>query len=195
MYTSSSVRAQGGQGPAAGLHQTVDALLSGVQQAECPAPGATPPGLKPGEVSMGTSIMAVTYKGGVILGADSRTSTGSYIANRVTDKITPLADKVYILRSGSAADTQAIAGYVQLYIAQHQAEANQEINVKVAAHMAMQLAYGNKDMLQARGIGWGWGLGVGGGLADAGVGGGGRADADEEGRLQMHVCAGACRCR
>lgn len=36
----------------------------------------------------------VSYAGGVILGADSRTSNGNYIANRVTDKITPLADKV-----------------------------------------------------------------------------------------------------
>ncbi len=37
-------------------------------------------------VSMGTSIVAVSYgsgeSSGVILGADSRTSTGSYIANR-----------------------------------------------------------------------------------------------------------------
>jgi 20S proteasome alpha/beta subunit len=37
-------------------------------------------------VSMGTSIVAVTYAGGVILGADSRTSTGSYVANRTADK-------------------------------------------------------------------------------------------------------------
>jgi 20S proteasome alpha/beta subunit len=59
-----------------------------------------------------------------------------------------LSDKVYILRSGSAADTQAIAGFVQLYIAQHQAEANEPIRVKTAAHMAMQLAYQNKDALQ-----------------------------------------------
>lgn len=29
--------------------------------------------------------------GGVVLGADSRTSSGSYVANRVQDKITPLA--------------------------------------------------------------------------------------------------------
>lgn len=87
--------------------------------------------------------------------ADSRTSTGSYIANRVTDKITPLADNVYILRSGSAADTQAIASYVQMYIAQHQAEANERIRVKIAANMAMQLAYSNKDMLQVSA----WGLG------------------------------------
>lgn len=40
-----------------------------------------------GPVSMGTTIMAVTYKGGVILGADSRTSTGSYVANRASDKV------------------------------------------------------------------------------------------------------------
>ena len=33
--------------------------------------------------------MAVSFNGGVVLGADSRTSTGSYVANRVTDKLTP----------------------------------------------------------------------------------------------------------
>lgn len=32
--------------------------------------------------------MAVQYNGGVVIGADSRTTTGSYIANRVTDKLT-----------------------------------------------------------------------------------------------------------
>jgi len=107
-------------------------------------------------VSMGTTILAVSYKGGVILGADSRTSTGSYIANRVADKITPLSDKVYILRSGSAADTQAISSYVQLYIAQHQSEEGEEITVKVAARLATNLAYQNKDNLQAGLIIAGW---------------------------------------
>ncbi|KAL6765472.1 nucleophile aminohydrolase [Haematococcus lacustris] len=131
MYASSSMRAQ-------------------------PVDSSVGSGLKPGEVSMGTTIMCVSYKGGVILGADSRTSTGSYIANRTTDKITPLADNVYILRSGSAADTQAVASYVQLYIAQSQAENNAPITVRAAAHMAMQMAYGNKDMLQAGLILGGW---------------------------------------
>ena len=41
-----------------------------------------------------TTIMAVTFDGGVVLGADSRTSTGNYIANRVTDKLTQLTDNV-----------------------------------------------------------------------------------------------------
>jgi len=143
-------------------------------------------GLADGPVSMGTSIIAVTYDGGVILAADSRTSTGSYVANRVADKITPLSSKVYILRSGSAADTQAISSYVQLYIMQHQAEADEEIQVQTAARLAMNMSYGNKDMLQAGLIiaGWDkhaggtvWGIPLGGTLLQApyAIGGSGSA--------------------
>lgn len=59
----------------------------------------------------GTTIVAVSFDGGVVLGADSRVSTGIYVSNRASDKITSLAENVYMLRSGSAADTQAIADY------------------------------------------------------------------------------------
>ncbi|CAK0786935.1 hypothetical protein CVIRNUC_010149 [Coccomyxa viridis] len=105
--------------------------------------------LKEGEVSMGTTIMAITFDGGVTLGADSRTSTGNYIANRVTDKLTQLTDNVFVCRSGSAADTQAITAYVQYYLHQHQMELNDEILVKTAASFATKLVYSNKEMLQA----------------------------------------------
>lgn len=60
-----------------------------------------------------TSIMAVAFDGGVVLGADSRTTTGTYIANRVSDKITPMTESIFCCRSGSAADTQAISDYVR----------------------------------------------------------------------------------
>ena len=63
-----------------------------------------------------TTIMAASYDGGVVMGADSRTSTGAYVANRVTDKITSLAENIYICRSGSAADTQNLSRYVQYFI-------------------------------------------------------------------------------
>lgn len=36
----------------------------------------------------------------------------AYIANRVTDKLTKITDSIYCCRSGSAADTQAIADIV-----------------------------------------------------------------------------------
>jgi len=55
--------------------------------------------------------MAVAFNGGVVIGADSRTTMGSYIANRVTDKLTYLHDRIYCCRSGSAADTQVRNNY------------------------------------------------------------------------------------
>lgn len=59
----------------------------------------------------GTTIVAVTYAEGVVLGADSRVSTGNYVSNRASDKLTPLHDSIWLLRSGSAADTQLVADY------------------------------------------------------------------------------------
>ena len=60
--------------------------------------------------------MAVEFKGGVVIGADSRTTTGAYIANRVTDKLTMVHDRIWCCRSGSAADTQAIADIIHYYL-------------------------------------------------------------------------------
>ena len=88
--------------------------------------------------------MAASFDGGVVLGADSRTSTGNYIANRVTDKLTPLAENVYVCRSGSAADTQNLSSYVQHFLAQHRLELDQEVSVKTAAQLAKNLVYQNK---------------------------------------------------
>ena len=44
-----------------------------------------------------TTIMAASFNGGVVLGADSRTSNGNYVANRVTDKLTQLTDRVRVM--------------------------------------------------------------------------------------------------
>jgi len=41
---------------------------------------------------------------------------GQYIANRVSDKITSISDRIYVCRSGSAADTQAVSDFVRYYL-------------------------------------------------------------------------------
>lgn len=43
----------------------------------------------------------------------------AYIANRVTDKLTKVTDYIYCCRSGSAADTQAIADIVNYHLNFH----------------------------------------------------------------------------
>lgn len=57
----------------------------------------------------GTTIVACTYKGGVVLGADGRVSVGNYISNRASNKIASLAEHVFLLRSGSAPDAQIVS--------------------------------------------------------------------------------------
>lgn len=59
----------------------------------------------------GTTIVACAFEGGVVLGADGRVSLGSYICNRASSKIAPLGEFTFILRSGSAPDTQIISDY------------------------------------------------------------------------------------
>ncbi|GAA0152109.1 hypothetical protein Leryth_010398 [Lithospermum erythrorhizon] len=109
-----------------------------------------------GEHSMGTTIIGVTYNGGVVLAADSRTSTGMYVANRASDKITQLTDNVYVCRSGSAADSQVISDYVRYFLHQHTIQLGQPATVKVAANLVRLLAYNNKNMLQTGLIVGGW---------------------------------------
>merc|ERR1719443_1966595 len=90
-------------------------------------------------VDLGTSIMAVTYDGGVVIGADSRTSTGAYIANRASDKVTAIDERIYVCRSGSAADTQAISDYVTYFIESHKMEYGKAPKVETAANLFREL--------------------------------------------------------
>lgn len=60
-----------------------------------------------------TTLVGVTFKDGVVLGADSRTSAGNYVTSRVTNKLTPVTDRIFVCRSGSAADTQALTDIVR----------------------------------------------------------------------------------
>lgn len=105
---------------------------------------------------MGTTIMAVSFNGGVVMGADSRTSTGSYVANRVSDKVTEVADYIYCCRSGSAADTQAVSDIVRYYLDAHTIELGAQPLVKTAASLFQELCYSNKDRLLAGIIVGGW---------------------------------------
>eukprot|EP01098_Paradermamoeba_levis_P005635 TRINITY_DN2371_c0_g1_i1.p1 TRINITY_DN2371_c0_g1~~TRINITY_DN2371_c0_g1_i1.p1 ORF type:complete len:219 (+),score=68.03 TRINITY_DN2371_c0_g1_i1:180-836(+) len=96
---------------------------------------------------MGTSIIAVAYNGGVVIGADSRTTTGAYISNRISDKLTPLHEKIFVCRSGSAADTQFVSELVTWFLEEHSVELNEPPLVKSAANVLARVVYNNKHLL------------------------------------------------
>jgi len=120
---------------------------------------------------MGTSILAVAFDGGVVLGADSRTSTGAYVANRVSDKITSVHENIYCCRSGSAADTQAVSDMVAYYLDIHSLEIGGPPSVKTAATLFQDICYNNKDRLSAGIICAGWDAQSGGSVYNIPLGG------------------------
>lgn len=122
-------------------------------------------------VSTGTTIIATEFDGGVVLGADTRVTTGTYISNRVSDKISSLTDNVYLCRSGSAADTQTVTSYVRYFLQQHTIELGGPCDVKTAANVCMQIAYNNKRMLEAGMLVAGWDKWEGGAVYAIPIGG------------------------
>jgi len=119
-------------------------------------------GLADDEVSTGTSIMAVEFDQGVVIAADSRTTSGPYIANRVTDKLTPIHDHIFCCRSGSAADTQAIADIVSANVELDGVQMGELPSVKKAAEIFRSYCYDYRDQLTAGIIVAGWDPKVGG---------------------------------
>ncbi|EKX39065.1 20S proteasome subunit beta type 6 [Guillardia theta CCMP2712] len=130
------------------------------------------PGVDVSDPALGTTIMAVEFDGGVVLGADSRTSSGSYVANRVSDKITYVSDKIYVCRSGSAADTQAVADMMRMYLGMHSLEIGKDPEVPTAANILNQVCYENKNYLMAGMICAGWDERNGGVVYSIPLGGG-----------------------
>ncbi|CAJ1394760.1 unnamed protein product [Effrenium voratum] len=100
-------------------------------------------------VSTGTTIFVCEFDGGVIMGADTRTSTGQYVANRASRKISTVYDKIFVCRCGSAADTQALTQFVNHYLSQHAVELGKQPSVNTAANLFKVMAYNNKDRLMA----------------------------------------------
>lgn len=96
---------------------------------------------------------------------------GSYVANRVSDKLTAVHDLVYCCRSGSAADTQAISDYVRRYLAEHAIEKGSLPTVKTAATLFRSMCYANKDRLLAGIICAGWDPVAGGSVYTIPLGG------------------------
>ncbi|XP_067412443.1 proteasome subunit beta type-6 [Emydura macquarii macquarii] len=122
-------------------------------------------------LSTGTTIMAVEFAGGVVIGADSRTTTGSYVANRVTDKLTPIHERIFCCRSGSAADTQAVADAVAYQLGFHSIELDEPPLVHTAASLFRETCYRYREDLTAGIIVAGWDRRKGGQVYSVPMGG------------------------
>lgn len=99
------------------------------------------------EETTGTTIMAVRCNGGVVIGADTKTSMGTYIPSNVTDKLKRLSETIYCCVSGSSADTQMITRYVVDALKSLEIVEGKRPSVKRAATIARNIVYKNRWLL------------------------------------------------
>lgn len=70
-------------------------------------------GVLPGAKKTGTTIAGITFAGGVVLGADTRATGGSEVAEKNCEKIHLLAPNIYCCGAGTAADTEKTTDMVR----------------------------------------------------------------------------------
>ncbi|KAI4290776.1 20S proteasome subunit beta 1 [Pancytospora philotis] len=99
------------------------------------------------EVKTGTTIIAFKFKDGVIIAADSRTSSGQYVESHITDKLTQVTPNIYCCRSGSAADTQIIVRTVQKHIKLMSCKEGTKPAVHRTARLIQEIIYKNEGLV------------------------------------------------
>ncbi|XP_042611620.1 proteasome subunit beta type-6-B like protein [Cyprinus carpio] len=109
-------------------------------------------------VSTGTTILAVKFNGGVIIGSDSRASMGeSYVSSKTINKLIQVHDRIFCCIAGSLADAQAVTKMAKFQLSFHSIQMESPPLVKAAASiMRGELCYNNKEELQAGFITAGW---------------------------------------
>jgi len=99
------------------------------------------------EVMTGTTIIAFKYRDGVIVAADSRTSSGRYIDSRMTDKLTQITPNIFCCRSGSASSTQLIARHAERISKLYSIQEETRPSVYKTANLIKNIIYRNKQLL------------------------------------------------
>ena len=77
----------------------------------------------------GTTIVGVVFKDGVILGADTRATAGSIVADPDCLKIHYLAPNIYCCGAGTAADTEFVTQMVASELELHRLNTHRESRV------------------------------------------------------------------
>ncbi|KAL6784641.1 PBB1 [Auxenochlorella protothecoides x Auxenochlorella symbiontica] len=86
----------------------------------------------PGFTKTGTTIAGIIFKDGIVLGADTRSTSGSTVADKNCEKIHFIAPNIYCCGAGTAADTENVTGMVSSQLELHRYGTNRESRVVTA---------------------------------------------------------------
>ncbi len=90
-----------------------------------------------------TTTLAMVCKDGLVLAADKRATAGYLVANKKTEKIQQIADKMVITMAGTVSDAQLLTKLIKAELQLKKIRTGRENTVKEAANLLANMVYGN----------------------------------------------------
>mgnify|MGYP001567981681 FL=1 len=95
----------------------------------------------PKTLKTGTTIVGVVFSDGVVLGADTRATEGSVVADKRCKKIHDIAPNIKCCGAGTAADTEMTTKMISLQLKLHRMETGKQVRVQEALTMLKRFLY------------------------------------------------------
>jgi 20S proteasome subunit beta 2 len=95
----------------------------------------------PKPVKTGTTIAGIVFRDGVILGADTRATEGTVVADKNCAKIHYIAKNIYCCGAGTAADTEYTTEKISSKLELHRLSTGRKPRVATACRMLKQYLY------------------------------------------------------
>eukprot|EP00090_Calanus_glacialis_P001388 TRINITY_DN1098_c0_g1_i1.p1 TRINITY_DN1098_c0_g1~~TRINITY_DN1098_c0_g1_i1.p1 ORF type:complete len:288 (+),score=87.89 TRINITY_DN1098_c0_g1_i1:46-909(+) len=99
-------------------------------------------GYQPPKVTKtGTTICAIIFKDGVILGADTRSTGGDIVANKNCEKLHYMAPNIYCAGAGTAADCDKTTATISSQLELHRLNTGRQVRVVAANRLVKQMLF------------------------------------------------------
>ncbi|XP_061164651.1 proteasome subunit beta type-7-like [Saccostrea echinata] len=89
----------------------------------------------------GTTIVGIIYKDGVVLGADTRATEDTVVADKNCSKIHYIADNIYCCGAGTAADTEMTTQIISSQLELHRLNTGRKPRVCTANRLLKQMLF------------------------------------------------------
>jgi len=97
----------------------------------------------------GTTICGIIYKDGVILGADTRATEDTIVADKNCSKIHYIAPNIYCCGAGTAADTEVTTNMISSKLELHRLDTGRTARVCVANRLLKQMLFRYQGYISA----------------------------------------------
>jgi len=95
----------------------------------------------PKTTKTGTTICGAIFEGGVVVGADTRSTSGDIVADKNCQKIHPLAPNMVCCGAGTAADCDKVTDMIASQLELLRLDWNRQVRVKTANHLFKQMLF------------------------------------------------------